>query len=75
VAKCGERGAGGVGLGAGVGVRRGLLAIGVAEVTGGDVTVRRTLFTAGRGATAAGLEGWSMVEWVVQPVIASVLSC
>src|SRR5436190_21904263 len=45
VVKCGEPG--GV---VGVGTRRGLWAIGVAEVTGA--------------------EGWSLVEWVVQPVTA-----
>jgi hypothetical protein len=38
----------------------------------GDVIVRRTLVAAGwAGAAAgAGAEGWSMVEWVVQPVTA-----
>jgi hypothetical protein len=44
----------------------------VAEVTAGDVIVRRTLVAAGwsGAAAAAGVEGWSMVEWVVQPVTA-----
>jgi hypothetical protein len=54
-----------------VGVGRGLWTIGVTEVTGGDVSVRRTLFAAGWAAGAAAAESWSMVAWVVQPVTAT----
>src|SRR5436190_13871952 len=43
------------GRGVGVGVRRGLLAAG---------------WVGAAGAAAAGAEGWSLVEWVVQPVTA-----